>query len=73
VDEHPAPFAADCDGDRFHAPVAAGLSVAGDVAVEVPGPQAAGAVIAMRCAGRVERDLYAAVSTSERAGERQVW
>jgi hypothetical protein len=62
---------ADGDGDRLHAARAAGLPVAGDVAIQVPGPQAAGAVIAVRCAGRVQRNVYAAVAALKRTGKRQ--
>ncbi|GAB3922983.1 hypothetical protein GCM10029976_012550 [Kribbella albertanoniae] len=71
MDEDPAAFAADCDCDRFHAAGAVGLAVARDVAVQVAGPQAAGAVVAMGGAGSVERDFYAAMLTAERTCEYQ--
>jgi hypothetical protein len=71
VDQHPAVLAADGDRDRLHASRTAGLPVAGDVAVQVPGPQAAGAVIAVRCTGCVQRNVYAAVAALKRTGKRQ--
>jgi len=72
VDEHPPVFTPDGDRDRLHAAGAAGLPVAGDVAIKVPGPQAAGAVVAMRSAWSVQRDSYAAMSALKGTRERQV-
>jgi len=65
-------FAADGDRDRFHATRTASLPVAGSVAIKVPGPQAARAMVAVRRARSVERDGYAAVSALKRARKRQV-
>ena len=69
VDEHPLALAADGDGDRLHA--GAALVQHGAVArsvVDVAGPQAWRAVIAMLGAGRVGRDVETTVHASERAG-----
>ncbi len=73
VNQHPLVLAADGDRDRLHGARAASLPVTGDVAIKVPGPQAAGAVVAMRRAGSVQRDIYAAMSALKRARKRQVW
>lgn len=73
MDQHPAALAADSDRDRFHTARAAGFAVPRHVAVEVFGPQTAGTVVAMGGTGRVERDVYAAVSTTERTEKRQGW
>jgi hypothetical protein len=73
VYQHPLAFAANGDGYRLHAPGALSLPVTGDVAIKMPGPEAAGTVVAVRRAGGVQRDVYAAVSALERARKRQVW
>jgi hypothetical protein len=72
VNQHPPSFAADGDRYRLHAAGAASLPVTGDIAIKVPGPQAAGTVVAVRCAGGVQRDVYGAMSTLKRARKRQV-
>jgi hypothetical protein len=72
VNQHPPPFAADGDRYRLHASRAVTLPVTGDIAIKVPGPQAAGTVVAVRCAGGVQRDVYAAMPALERARKRQV-
>jgi hypothetical protein len=73
VNQHPPAFAADGDRDRLHAARAVSLPVTGNVAVKMPGPQAAGTVVAVRRAGRVQGDVYAAMSALKRARKRQVW
>jgi hypothetical protein len=73
VNQHPPAFAADGDRDRLHAARAVSLPVTGDVAVKVPGPQAAGTVVAVRRAGGVQGDVYAAMSALKRVRKRQVW
>ena len=73
VDQHPTAFTAHGDCDRLHAAGAVGLAVAGHVAVKMTGPQATRAVVAVRGAGGVERDVYAAVAARERTRKRQVW
>jgi hypothetical protein len=57
VNEHPPAFAAHGDRYRFHDAGALGLPVAWDVAIKVPGPQAVRAVVSVRGAGSVERDV----------------
>lgn len=61
VDQHPAAFAADGDRYRLHTARAVSLPVSGGVAIKVPGPQAAGTMVAMGCAGGVQRNVYAAM------------
>ncbi len=73
VDQHPAALAADGDRDRLHTARAAGFPVPRHVAVEVLGPQAVGTVVAMGGTRRVERNVYAAVSTTKRTEKRQGW
>jgi hypothetical protein len=72
VNQHPPALAADGDRYRLHAARAAGLPVTGDVAIKVPGPQAAGTVVSVRRAGGIQRDVYATVSALKRARKRQV-
>ena len=71
MDEDPASFATNRDRDRLHAAGTLGVAITGRVAVEVPRPQALGAMIAMRGSGCVERDGYAAMTTLERTCESQ--
>jgi hypothetical protein len=73
MDQHPAALAADGDRDRLHTARAAGFPVPRHVAVEVLGPQAAGTVVAMGGTRRVERNVYAAMSTTKRTEKRQGW
>jgi hypothetical protein len=67
VDEDPPALPTDGDGDRLHPARAACAPITGDVAIEVPGPEAGRAVIAMRCARRVVGYGYAAVRALEGA------
>ena len=67
VDEHPPALPANRDGDRLHPAGAGSAPITGDVAIEVPGPKAGGAVIAMGCARRVVGYGYAAVRALEGA------
>ena len=73
VNQHPPAFAAHGDRYRLHGAGAASLPVTRDVAVKVPGPQAARTMVAVGRAGGVERDVYAAMSALKRARKRQVW
>ena len=67
VDEDPPALPANGDGDRLHPAGAGSAPITGDVAIEVPGPKAGGAVIAMGCARRVVGYGYAAVRALEGA------
>jgi|SRR5215475_12330714 len=71
MNEHPTAFPAYGHRDRFHTARTVGLAVAGSVLVEVPRPEAVGAVVAVCRAGRVERDVYTAVRTAKRTCEYQ--
>src|SRR5215469_7313454 len=71
MNQHPPVFPADGDRDRLHAAWAAGLPVTRGVAIKVPGPQATGAMVAMRGAGSIQRYVYAAMSALKRARKRQ--
>jgi hypothetical protein len=53
VDQYPAAVSTHRYRDRLHAGRALSLPITGDVAVEVPGPQRAGAAIAMGRSGGV--------------------
>jgi hypothetical protein len=73
VDQHPAALAADGDRYRLHTARAVSLPVTGDIAVKMPGPQAAGTVIAVGRAGGVQGDVYAAMAARKGTRKRQVW
>jgi hypothetical protein len=53
VDQYPVALSAHRYRDRLHACRAVGLAITGSIAVEVPGPQAAGTVVAMGCSRSV--------------------
>ena len=55
----------------YNNPQAASVTITGGIAVQVPRPQTGRTVVAVGCAGCVERDVYAAVGALERTGERQ--
>jgi hypothetical protein len=67
VDEDPPALPANGDGDRLHPAGTGSAPITGDVAIEVPRPEAGGAVIAMGCARRVVGYGYAAVRALEGA------
>src|SRR5689334_17547636 len=73
VNQHPPAFAADGHRYRLHGARAVRLPVTRDVAVKVPGPQAARAMVAVGRAGGVERDVYTTMPALKRARKRQVW
>ena len=62
VNKHPPVLAANRDGYRLHASWAVSLAVTRGVAIKVPGPQAAWAVVAVRGARRIQGDVYSAVA-----------
>jgi len=64
MDQHPTAVAAYGHGDWFRPGQALGPAVTGDVAIEVPGPEAFRPVVAVRRSGCVVRDLYSAVTAS---------
>lgn len=72
VDEHPPALGADRHGDRFHPAGALDVAIAWCIAVEVPRPQAARAVVAVGGSGCVVRYGCAAMGARERAGEDQL-
>jgi hypothetical protein len=72
VNEHPPVLAANRDGYRLHASRAISLAVTWGVAIKVPGPQAAWAVVAVRSARRIEGDVYSAMAALKRARKRQI-
>jgi hypothetical protein len=65
VDDDPLALAADADRDRLHPGAAVGCPIAGS-AVDVTAPQACRAVVAVRCAGSVGRDVEPAVDAPKR-------
>jgi hypothetical protein len=67
VDQQPLAVGADADGQRLHQGAAVGRPVAGEV-VDVTTPQAVRAVVAMRGADCLDRDVELAPAAPERAG-----
>ena len=67
MDEHPFAVAADGDGDGFHRRKAVRRPVA-RVVVDVPRPEAVWAMVPVRGAGGVRRDVEAALDAAERCG-----
>ena len=65
VNEDPLPVASDRHGDRFHRRATPGSAIPRGI-VEMPAPEAVGAMVPVRSSRRVEWDIEVAVAAAER-------